>query len=307
VPAAIEDAARRRAEARAARDWETADRLRAEIEAAGWRVIDAGVRYRVERASPASIEVGGEIRYGRSEDVPSRLDEPLTGLASVIFLASGDKLVNRRSLAALDDAVPAGVDVVVVADGVDVDASTTHEVLRTSAPLGRGAALNIGIRRARAAIVIAIDSSIVPSGDVITPLVDVLRDPTVAVAGPFGLVSSDLRLFNEAVPSGEPVDVTAVQGELIAFRRADAAGRGPIDEGFRISRYLDVWLSLVLRDEGEDRPARRAVAVPGLALERGEPVARPSVPSKQRDRLSKRSFYRLLDRFRTRLDLAVPP
>ena len=307
MPAAVADAARRRSEARAARDWETADRLRAEIEAAGWRVIDAGVRYRVERARPPSIEVGGSIRYGRSEDVPSRLDEPPTGLASVIFLASSDTIANRRSLAAVDDTVPAGVDVVVVADGVDGDASTSHEVMRTSASLGRAAAMNIGIRRARAAIVVAIDPSIVPSADVITPLVDALRDPSVAVAGPFGLVSLDLRRFDEAVPSMEPIDVTAIQGELIAFRRADAAARGPIDEGFRFYRYLDVWLSLALRDEGEDNPPRRAVAVPGLALERGEPAAWRLTQIKVRDRLSKRNFYRVLDRFRTRLDLAVPP
>lgn len=307
MPAAVQDAARRRSEARAARDWETADRLRAEIEAAGWRVIDAGADYRVERASPPSIEVGGEIRYGRSEDVPSRLDEPPTGLASVIFLASGDTVANRDSLAALDHALPAGVDVLVVADGVDVGASTSHEVTRTTARLGRGAALNIGIRRAQAAIVIAIDASIVLLGDVFTRLVDVLGDPSVAVAGPFGLVSSDLHHFEDAVATIQPIDVTAIQGELIAFRRADAAARGPIDEGFRFYRYLDVWLSLVLRDEGEDRPPRRAVAVPGLALERGEPAAWRSIRSEERDRLSKRNFYRVLDRFRTRLDLAVPP
>jgi hypothetical protein len=31
-----------------------------------------------------------------------------------------------------------------------------------------------------------------------------------------------------------------------------------------------------------------------------------SVPEAERDRLSKRNFYRFLDRFRDRLDLAVP-
>ena len=305
MPAAVEDAARRRSEARAASDWETADRLRAEIEAAGWRVVDAGLDYRLRRASPPSVEVAGEIRYGRSGDVPSRLGEPSIGLATIIFLASTDA-ENRRSLVALDDAMPAGVDVVVVADAVDVGAITNHEVVRTTAPLGRGAALNIGVRRARAEIVIAMESSVFPSGDVVTPLVEALRDPSVAVAGPVGLVSSDLRLFEEVVPDSEPLDVTAIQGELMAFRRADATARGPIDEAFRFPRYLDVWLSLVLRDEGQGRPARRAVAVPGLAVERGEPAARRSTPVADRERRSKRNFYRLLDRFRTRLDLAGP-
>jgi hypothetical protein len=151
------------------------------------------------------------------------------------------------------------------------------------------------------------DPSIVAKGDVVTPLVEALRDPSVAVAGPFGLVSSDLRRFEEVVPSTEAVDVAAVQGYLIAFRRSDIVARGPIDEAFRFYRNLDVWLSLVLRDEGEGALPRRAVAVPGLPLERSEPAAWRRTPAAERDRLSRRNFYRVLDRFRTRLDLAVPP
>jgi hypothetical protein len=61
----------------------------------------------------------------------------------------------------------------------------------------------------------------------------------------------------------------------------------------------------VLRDEGEDQPPRRALVVPGLALGRGEPLAWRTTAPAERDRLSKRNFYRVLDRFRTRVDLAV--
>ena len=57
---------------------------RAEIENAGWRVVDSGTGFRLEPANAPDIEVGGEIRYGRSEAVPSRLDEPATGLATVL-------------------------------------------------------------------------------------------------------------------------------------------------------------------------------------------------------------------------------
>ncbi len=38
------------------RDWPTADRLRAEIEAAGWQVVDQGLGYRLQpHASSASV------------------------------------------------------------------------------------------------------------------------------------------------------------------------------------------------------------------------------------------------------------
>jgi hypothetical protein len=320
APVEINDAARRRAEARAARDWATADALRAEIEAAGWKVVDSGTSYRLERAAPPDVEVGGEIRYGGSSAVPSVLDEAEIGVASVVLVASTDPVETRRSLDALTSTAPAGTDVTVVADGlpdraldglrsgdVAARAGTPVQLVRTSAVLGHGAALNAGIRRARAGVIVVADPSIIATGDVVTPLVEALADPRVAIAGPFGLVSSDLRRFDEALALADgPREVAAIQGYLMAFRRADAIARGPLDEGFRYYRNLDIWWSLVLRDEGEGADPRRALAVPGLSLERGEPQAWSSTPAAERDRLSKRNFYRVLDRFRTREDLAVP-
>jgi glycosyl transferase family 2 len=311
VPAAVEDAARRRSAARAEADWAAADRLRGEIEAAGWRVVDSRNKYRLERASPPDLEVEGEIRYGRSDAVPSRLEEPATGLATVVFIGSPDAGENRRSLAALIADAPHGVDVVVVADGVPDSGldglaadPAPFEIVRTSARLGQGAALNIGIRRSRAPAIVVLDPSIVPRGDVITPLVEALADPAVAIAGPFGLASSDLRRFAEVVATDTPVEAAAIQGYLMAFRRADAAARWPVDEAFRFYRNLDIWWSLVLRDDGEGSPPRRALVIPGLSLERGEPAAWKDTRPAERDRLSKRNFYRVLDRFRGRPDLA---
>ena len=114
--------------------------------------------------------------------------------------------------------------------------------------------LNAGLRRASGPIVILLDTSVEPEGDVVTPLVDALRDPTVGVVGRWGIVSTDLRKFEDA-PAG---DVDAIEGYVQAFRRADFAERGPLDERFRFYRNLDIWWSLVLRDEGErTRPASR--------------------------------------------------
>ncbi len=322
APEAVTEAASRRSDARAARDWATADRLRDEIEAAGWRVVDSGTAYRLEPANAPDVEVGGEIRYGRSDAAPSRLEEPPIGVASVVVVASVDPAETGRVLDALGATLPACSDVILVADGLpdralegrragDLAArpgSATFELVRTSAVLGQAAALNIGIRRARAEIVIILDPCVTPTGDVVTPLVAALTDATVAVAGPFGLVASDLRRFDEVIaPADTAIDATAIQGYLMAFRRSDAAARGPLDEGFRFYRNLDIWWSLVLRDEDDEgAPARRALVVPGLPLTRVEPRAWVTTPPAERDRLSKRNFYRLLDRFRTRLDLAVP-
>jgi cysteinyl-tRNA synthetase len=316
IPPEIWEAAKQRSLARDARDYDDADRLRAEIEAAGWRVVDTGTSFRLEPA-PADIEVAGEIRYGSSESVPSRLEEAEAGLATVVLVASADPAETRAALDGLAGYAPGGVDIVLVADGLPDRAleglrgadlagrdGPRVELVRTSAVLGHGAALNAGIRRAQAPIVVVMDACIVPTGDVITPLVDALADPSVAIAGPFGLTSTDLRRFAETTAPG--ATAAAIQGYLMAFRRAEAVAREPLDEGFRFYRNLDIWWSLVLRDEEEGSRPRAAAVVPGLPLTRGEPRAWSATPPAERERLSKRNFYRILDRFRTRLDLAAP-
>lgn len=308
IPDEILSIAHARAAARAAADWPEADRLRAEIEAAGWKVVDRGTDFLLEPAHPPTIvAVGGIVRYGASSAVPSRLAEAPAGMATVVLVATDWPADLERARAGLLAHAPEGTSIVAVADGPgpdqDValpadDAST--EVIRTTERLGTGAAWNIGIRRSGAPVVIVLDSSVEPSGDIVTPLVRALDDPTVGVAGGFGIVSSDLRRFEDAAPG----DVTAIEGYAIAFRRADAAARGPLDERFRFYRNLDIWWSLVLRDEGEESPPRRAVAVPIPAV-RHEHRGWSSLPEAERDRLSRRNFYRIIDRFGHRADLAA--
>ena len=133
----------------------------------------------------------------------------------------------------------------------------------TSERLGHAAATNIGIRRAVGPVVILLDTSLEPTGDFVTPLVQALDDPTVAVVGGWGITSGDLRQFEDA-PAG---DVDAIEGYCQAFRRADYEERGPLDERFRFYRNLDIWWSLVLRDGGEGEPSRRAVRLDGLPLD----------------------------------------
>ena len=129
-----------------------------------------------------------------------------------------------------------------------------------------------------------------------------LEDPAVALAGGWGIVSGDLRRFEEAPPG----DVDAIEAYCLAFRRADFATRGPFDERFRFYRNLDIWWSLVLRDGAEEaEEPRRAVRIDGLPLERHEHRGWTSLPEDERDRQSKRNFYRIIDRFGSRRDLLV--
>ena len=308
IPDAILSLAHDRAAARGARDWAAADRIRAEIETAGWKIVDRGTDFALEPAHSPTVAEGEIVRYGSTDAVPSRLAEPATGLATVVLVATDWPDDLDRALAGLRAHATPGVSIVVVADGPSPDQeaalpgeSDDLEVVRTTERLGTGAAWAIGIRRASGPVVIIVDASVEPTGDVVTPLVRALDDATVGVAGGFGIVSADLRRFED----GPPGDVTAIEGYAIAFRRADAASRGPIDERFRFYRNLDIWWSLVLRDEGEGSPPRRAVAVP-IPATRHEHRGWSAVTEAERDRLSKRNFYRIIDRFGWRRDLAAP-
>ena len=78
-----------------------------------------------------------------------------------------------------------------------------------------------------------------------------------------------------------------------------------MDERFRFYRNLDIWWSLVLRDAGEDAPPRRAVRLDGLPAVRHDHRGWTSLSEGERDRQSRRNFYRIIDRFGTRTDLLV--
>ena len=322
APPEIIALAESRAAARRARDWRSADDLLAEIEAAGWKVVDSGTMYDLERLAPPDVVEGDVVRHGSSRSVPSRLDEPPAGVASVVLVATDWADDVARAVQALRAHSPAGTQVIVVANGpseaqaaalanpdapADDAATPGVEVVWTAIRLGWAAAQNVGIRRATAPVVVLMDTSVEPVGDLVTELARALEDDTVAVAGPFGLVSADMRRF-EAAPEVD-ADVDAIEGYAVAFRRSDYARCGPLDEHFVFYRNLDIWWSLVLRDQAEheadDAPPRRAALVPAALVTRHDHRGWSSLPDDERDRASKKNFYRVLKRFATRRDLLV--
>ncbi len=317
-PEDVEALARERSTARAAGDYARADSLRAEIESSGWRVVDRGSSFRLEPAAPPTVEEAGIVRYGSAAAVPAVQDGPATAPFTVLLVADDWPDDTARMLRGLQAYAPVGTHVVIVANEPAPEQAarlvagsedlapvigSEPEVLRTSARLGRASALNIGLRRARGAIVILADTSVEITGDAFGAVAAALGDPSVAVAGGFGLALPD---FRHAVQADGP-DVDAIAAGWLAFRKEDLAGLGPLDEKFVADAYLDVWWSLVLR-AGPDpaRPPRRARRL-DLPLHRHELRGQAALPAAERDHLSKRNSYRLLDQFRDRADLLSAP
>ena len=321
APAEVRAAALRRSEARAARDWGTADELRGEIEAAGWRVTDSGTEFRLRRRIPPTARSG--VRFGMAAATRCRAGWTMRQPASRPWSwpSSG---ATRRPLASVTAATRAAADGRGAGrrrrrpqqrgsrchSGRPRGAHTIgggHELVRTSAPLGRAAALNAGIRRASGAVVVVLDSSVQPTGDAVSPLVAALEAPEVAVAGPFGLETADLRTFEEVVPHGDD-PVTRRPSRATAWRSVapttSSAARSTRASASTATSTSGGASCSATPGTGEPRAAR--VAVPNLPVTRSEPSAWTSTPPRERDRLSKRNFYRVLERFRDRPDLVVP-
>lgn len=280
---------------RAARDFNAADALRDRIAALGFEVVDRPHGYDLR---PLGAEGDtGEPRI-RPADVPSVLDRPPTADWAVQWLHEGwmdDVLRGIRSFRAQESG-RAVQHVVVESEPMGRGAwPEGTEVVPLDGDPGFGAARNTGLRRSMGRLVMIVDGSVEATGDVFGPLEDALRDNAVGACGPFCLVTDDLREFRDT--PGPEAD--AVEGYLIALRREVLERGVAFDTKFRFYRAADIDLSFRVKDLG-----LRVVRV-DVPVTRHQHRRWTATSEADRARLSKRNFYRFLDRFRGRTDLLV--
>jgi GT2 family glycosyltransferase len=299
LPPEVQSLLDRRSAARAVRDWAAADALRDRLGELGWEPIDGPRGSRARPRLPASP----------AAEMSSLLDEPASLDASVVVIADEHGGDLARFLAAMVAHTPPAPDwellVVANAPSYDLDAvlsaaaDQAATVLRSSERLGWADAANLGLRRARGGVVALLDTSLEPIGDWLTPLLAAFDDPTVGIAGPWGVNSANGREFAEAPPG----EVDAVEAYCLAVRReALRAAAGGFDHRFRFYRNADLDLSFAVRAGGW-----RAVRTEPLPLARHEHRGYASLPDEERDRLSRRNFYRFLKHWGDRRDLLLHP
>jgi GT2 family glycosyltransferase len=298
-PSSLPDDVRRlldeRAAARAERDWDRADAIRDRIAALGWEVQDnAGgstarpILVRDEAGDPLerSAEVAASVQVV-AEDHPDDLARCLRGLAAeppsetweLVVVANAPVEPVATTLASIDLPV---APIVVESDG----------------RLGWADARTLGLRRSRGDVTILLDTSLEPTGDFIGPLLAAFDDRAVGIAGGWGVTSADARQFHEAPPG--PVD--AIEAYCLAIRREALKTVGGFDRRYRYYRNADLDFSFAVRDAGWT-----AVRTEPLPLERHEHRGWTALPDAERDRLSKRNFYRFLNRWGDRPDLLLNP
>lgn len=280
-----------RAEAREERDWERADELRDRIAALGWEVQDSAGRSSA-RPILGSLDAGDPV------------DGPASVAASVQVVAEDhpDDLARfLRGLAAHPPAVAWELVVVdnaavrPVADALDgIGMRVEPVVVASPERLGWADARTLGLRHSRGEVTVLFDTSLEPIGDVIGPLLAAFEDPSVGIAGGWGVTSADGRQFSDAPPG----EVDAVEAYCLAIRRDALREVGGFDRRFRFYRNADLDFSFAVRDAGW-----RAVATEPLPALRHEHRGWTSLPDAERDRVSRRNFYRFLDRWGERPDL----
>lgn len=299
-----------RQQARARRDFATADDLRDRIRAAGWLIVDTPSGPTLHSAPTwptyaelAEVLAGGRAdRHHRAAELivnlivdgwPADITECVTAL---LVHAPPDAHIHLLDLGDVDGAGAAAAD---CAARSPQRVHVTH-VATTLGQAGWSAAIMTMITCDPAPRQVVMDPSTILTGDALTPLLDALDDPGVVAAGWRGVMidrSDNWRSVFDAPPG----EVDALLGYLLVVDR-QAALRSPVHPRAHCYRNADLEWSLALRAAGG-----RLIAIgDDLPVRQGRHRGYHDSDPAYRDAESRRTYERLLRRFRGRDDILTP-
>jgi len=301
APEPVRALAEQRQSARAAKDYVESDRLRDEIAAQGWVVRDGPDGYELAERPPYAV-------LASVADLPDRSAEPDSRRCTVGVLVEGWPGDVRTCVRALLDHAPDDVGVVLLENGPTDAGAVVHELaaahpdrveeLHVERPAGWSAARQALLRHDTATVHVLLDPSTVLEGDALTPVLASFDDETVVGAGWRGVrVADGWREFEDAGPG----EVEALLGYLFAVRRS-AALDVPLPPKARFYRNADMEWSFLLREAG----GRLVVPAGGLPVRQDRHRGYHDTPADYRDKESKKTYDRFLQRFRGREDLRLP-
>ena len=282
--------------------YDRADALKRQIEEAGYAIKDNP--HGAHLIILPSIEVDGNT-YRTARQLPSLLDEADTCLFSVNVLAHDSFEQTQRCLQSIQRFAGRNDIEIILVDNASRDelsiwsatlqhADTHVHVLRISRTMGEAEARNIGLKQSRGRYILLLDSSVELTGDVFTPLAKALANEKIGITGLHGLRTDDLRHFEES--QGSKVEV--VDKLCMAFRRKLLKEVGFFDEGYRFPYYMDIDFNFAVRNNGA-----KIIVTPDLPVTCYPVLQYADLPDAERTRLTRRNFYRFLDKWGDREDL----
>jgi hypothetical protein len=304
IPADILALSRERDELRRRGKYDRADALRRQIEEAGYRIKDNphgahlvilpsvevdGIVYRTAHQVPSLLEEADHCEFSVNILANTSYEETKRCLESILrWVGNHDVeiiLFNNRSLEELD------------AWARELESSDVGlHMLCTSRPLGEAEARNVGLKQSRGRYILLLDSSVELIGDVFTLLAQVLADSRVGITGFRGLHTEDLRHFEVSAAA----EVEVIDGLCMAFRRELLKKAGLFDERFRFPSYMDIDFNFAVRNSGV-----QAVTTPNLPIVSHPLLQDVNLSDAERSRLTKRNFYRFLEKWGHRDDLLL--
>ncbi len=284
--------------------YERADVLKRKIEDAGYVVKDNP--HGAHLVTLPSVEVDGKV-YRTARQLPSFLDEADTRTFSVNILAHNNADQVRFCIEnVLYYAGNTSLEIVLVdnASQDDLDNWTQAfkrqeprlRALHTSRAMGSAEARNVGLQQSQGRYILLLDANMELTGDIFTPLEKTLDNNEVGITGWRGLRTYDLRHFEES----QQLEAEAIDGLCMAFRRKLLKKTGLFDERYRYPYYMDIDFNFAIRDQGV-----QAKVTPDLPLIYHPTVQNPELSDAERTRLTKRNFYRFLEKWGGREDLII--
>ncbi len=284
-----------------------ADQLREMIMATGYEIMDTSEGPLAIRNPYLTMGAGkgGAEPVSSSAEVESLISEPDGCEFSVNLLAHDNFPELKRCLdSVLSWSEGYDLEIILVQNGsldetaeLIEDFSVVHENLRiidADHYLGEAAGRNVGLKQSCGKYVILLDGCAELKGDVFGPIRETLADEKVGVTGARGVLTEDLHEFKDA-PTPR---VDAMLGYCFAFRRGLLSEVGLMDEKFRFYRNLDLDYSFQFRDKGYILQT-----TPDLPIQIYDRMDWAAMPQDERDRNSKKNFYRFLTRWHHRTDL----
>lgn len=295
--------AEQRAQARADKDFARADELRDAIDAAGWRVVDVPDGFELVEKPPFSV-------FGSLTDIDVRVSAPLV----ITVIADGWPDDVDTCIAALVEYAPPDA-VILAIDCGNVDGCGLRlaqwekdnpgrvrvvHLEPTLDRLGWASVVNAAIAASECQAFAVLDASTVLEGDALTPMVDALGEDGVVASGWRGVNVNTDDAWRSFVDAG-PGEVDAVLGYLMVVRGDSAQAVGP-EAKARFYRNADMEWSLLLREAG----GRIVVPQGELPVRQDRHHGYHDSDPAYRDKQSKKTYDRILQRFRGRNDILAP-
>ena len=286
-----EELAQERLDARAAKDFAKADRLRDEISALGFEVIDVagGFEFRAKERFPT---------YASTRDIKAIKVDGEIAIVMIVDGFTSDAAETVRTIKA-NTKTPIVAFVIGNPSELTAEIDLQFQLLSITENFGWGENANSLLKNLSSKFMVLIDPSTRFTGDAITPVINELKKGEFSAVGwRGGLVNVDDEW--RSVDDKGPGEVDVIFSYFLAINCADATNAGGFNNRAIYYRNADIEFSLRLRN------VNARLLQMDLPLEQDRHHGYYDTDEEFREVQSKKNYDRILERFRGKSAILSP-